>query len=52
MSYIPSHAMPHAYVHDEDEQDAGKCRAASGRPTTALVIGGAVLGFLLFRALR
>lgn len=50
MSYIPSHAMPHAYVHDEE--DAGKRRVANGRPTTAMVIGGAVLGFLLLKALR
>ena len=46
MSYIPSHAMPHAYVHEEEE-------SAPRKPPSALMIaGGALLGFLLYKALR
>ncbi len=49
MSYIPSHAMPHAYVH-EDEDEAARKRQP---PSNALKIaGGALLGYLLYRALR
>jgi hypothetical protein len=51
MSYIPSHAMPHAYVHDEEEE--GRGRKAGAKPSNALLIGGAALvGYLLYRALR
>ncbi len=54
MSYIPSHAMPHTFVHDEDE-DTGERRQRAGDagPSNALKIGGAaLLGYLLYRALR
>lgn len=55
MSYIPSHAMPHAYVHEDDEEGngAGK-RQGAGRPSRGLMLGGAaaLVGYLLYRALR
>ena len=52
MSYIPSHAMPHAYANDEDEDEAARKRRGE-QTTTALKIGGAALvGWLLYRALR
>lgn len=51
MSYIPSHAMPHAYVHEDDSPETRR-RTGPIAPTTALAIGGAVLGYLLFKALR
>ena len=52
MSYIPSHAMPHAYVHDEDEDGEARQRR-DAQASTALKIGGAALvGWLLYRALR
>lgn len=47
MSYIPSHAMPHAYAHDEEEE------SPPPKASSALMIaGGALLGFLLYKALR
>ena len=54
MSYIPSHAMPHAYVHDEDEEGSERRRReGDAGPSNALKIaGGALLGYLLYRALR
>lgn len=51
MSYIPNHAVPHAYVHDEDEEE--RSRKADWKPSNALMLGGAALaGYLLYRALR
>lgn len=50
MSYIPSHAMPHAYAHEEDD---GAGRRASTKSSSALMIGGAALvGYLLYRVFR
>lgn len=50
MSYIPSHAMPHAYAHEEVE---GAGRVAGTKATSTLMIGGAALvGYLLYRAFR
>lgn len=47
MSYIPSHAMPHAYVHEDEETSPER------KPPSALMIaGGALLGLLLYKALR
>lgn len=53
MSYIPSHAMPHAYVHESEDAATPRTRSAIGEKATALMIGGAaLLGYLLFRAVR
>mgnify|MGYP000563051489 CR=1 FL=1 len=53
MSYIPSHAMPHAYVHDEEDDGGARRQTEGARSSNALKIaGGALLGFLLYKALR
>jgi hypothetical protein len=54
MSYIPNHAMPHTYVHDEDgSAPSGSLGSASATPARALKIaGGALVGLLLFKLLR
>jgi len=53
MSSIPNSAMPHAYVHDEDpEAVAGRESDAQSLPPAALLIGGAALGYLLYRIIR
>ena len=59
MSYIPSQAMPHAYVHedadeDENRRDADRNRSAEGpRLSNGVMLGGAVvLTYMLYRALR
>lgn len=53
MSYIPSHAMPHAYVHDEEDGGTARRRSEGAMPSNALMIaGGALLGFLLYKVLR
>jgi hypothetical protein len=49
MSAIPSSAMPHAYVHDDEERE--DTNAGSG-PSKGLLIGGAVAAYLLYRILR
>jgi hypothetical protein len=50
MSYIPSHAMPHAYAHEEDE---GARHRGGAKSSSALMIGGAALvGYLLYRVFR
>lgn len=53
MSSIPNSAMPHAYVHDE-ESEAGSERGSDAQPLppAALLIGGAALGYLLYRIIR
>ena len=45
MSYIPNHAMPHAYVHEEESEPRKQ-------PSALMIAGGALLGYLLFKALR
>lgn len=53
MSSIPNSAMPHAYVHDEDsEAVAGRESEAQPLPRAAWLIGGAALGYLLYRTIR
>jgi hypothetical protein len=53
VSYIPSHAMPHAYVHDDEDETERDRPEAGSRPSNALMLGGAALvGYLLYRALR
>ena len=52
MSYIPSHAMPHAYVHDEDESGESRKRPAGSQPSALMIGGAALLGYLLYRAFR
>lgn len=47
MSYIPSHAMPHAYVHEDEAETAPR-----KGPSALMIAGGALLGFLLYKALR
>ncbi len=49
MSTIPNSAMPHAYAHDEEDEDRSETRAG---PSTGLLIGGAVAAYLLYRILR
>jgi hypothetical protein len=51
MSAIPSSAMPHAFAHDDDDQDARET-SASGAPSKGVLIGGAVAAYLLYRILR
>ena len=51
MSSIPNSAMPHAYVHDEEAEDE-RDAAAQSLPPAALLIGGAALGYLLYRIIR
>lgn len=46
MSYIPSHAMPHTYVHEDKEETPRE------RPNALVIAGAALLGFLLYKALR
>ena len=49
MSTIPNSAMPHAYVHDED-QDKDRAPAL---PSPAVLVAGAVaLIYLIRRGLR
>lgn len=52
MSSIPSSAMPHAYVHEDEDPD----NAVGSRPdwpANAIVIGGAaVVAWLLYRIFR
>lgn len=50
MSSIPNSAMPHAYVHGEEEETKGV--EALALSTTALVFGGAALGYSLYRIIR
>ena len=50
MSTIPSSAMPHAYVHDKDEE---RERTQLALPSPAVLVAGAVaLLYLIRRALR
>lgn len=50
MSTIPNSAMPHAYVHDEDEDQE---RAPFTLPSPAVLVAGAVaVIYLVRRALR
>ena len=49
MSTIPSSAMPHAYAHDEDEDDK---REGGSAPSAGLLIGGAIAAYLLYKVLR
>ena len=50
MSNIPNSAMPHAYAHDDEEQD-DKREVGSG-PSAGLLIGGAIAAYLLYKVLR
>jgi len=54
MSYIPSQAMPHAYVHDEDDtgETARTHRRGEAGPSAGVIIGGAIAGYLLYRLFR
>lgn len=57
MSAIPSSAMPHTFAHEgEDLRDphGGEVEEAEtrGPPTGLLLAGAALVGYLLFRALR
>jgi len=50
MSTIPNSAMPHAYVHNEDQKQE---RAPLALPSPAVLVAGAVaLVYLVRRALR
>ena len=50
MSTIPSSAMPHAYVHDEEDN---RERAPLALPSPAVLVAGAVaLVYLIRRAIR
>ena len=51
MSSIPSSAMPHAYVDEDEAGEAGSKREFS-MPSTGMLIGGAVLAYVLYRVLR
>lgn len=48
MSTIPNSAMPHAYVHVEDE---GR-RPEQAKASSGVLIGGAIAAYLLYRFLR
>ena len=55
MSTIPSSAMPHTFVHEDDEEFGGKnkqANAAASGPSAGTLIGGAVAAYLLYRILR
>lgn len=52
MSTIPNSAMPHAYAHDDEEQDAGRGEVQAAIPSTGMLIGGAIAAYLLYRVLR
>jgi hypothetical protein len=49
MSTIPNSAMPHAYVHDDEEADDDR---RLGAPSAGLLIGGAIAAYLLYKVLR
>jgi hypothetical protein len=48
MSTIPNTAIPHAYAHDDEGDDA----APRPAPSTGMLVGGAVVAYLLYRILR
>lgn len=53
MSYIPNHAMPHAYADDYEEgEEQRRERAPAAQPSALMIGGAALLGYLLYRALR
>lgn len=52
MSNIPSSAMPHAYAHEDDEQEAERGEAQSAMPSAGVLIGGAIAAYLLYKVLR
>ncbi|MGX7951165.1 hypothetical protein ACWPM1_01255 [Tsuneonella sp. HG249] len=51
MSSIPSSAMPHAYTHEDEADEAGS-EIKAAMPSTGVLIGGAVLAYVLYRVLR
>ena len=56
MSYIPSHAMPHTFAHeDEDYREPGERKEPQAEANSSIglkLAGAALAGFLLYRALR
>lgn len=54
MSYIPSHAMPHTYVHEDDRDENGRKRSEGGAnlPTALKLVGAALAGLFVYRVLR
>lgn len=48
MSTIPNSAMPHAYVHDEEEDRIPEHTKA----THGLFVVGAIAAYMLYRVLR
>ncbi len=53
MSSIPNSAMPHKFV-DEDDEEFGDARTPTDMPapSAALLIGGAVAAYVLYRIFR
>lgn len=54
MSAIPSSAMPHTFVHEDDEEfgHPKKGHAEASAPSAGMLIGGAIAAYLLYRVLR
>ena len=56
MSYIPSHAMPHTFAHeDEDYREPGgriEPQPEAGHSMALKLAGAALAGFLVYRVLR
>ncbi|WP_168194206.1 hypothetical protein [Altererythrobacter sp. TH136] len=53
MSAIPSSAMPHAFVQEDDDPSATERVENQGTPSRGLLIGGAaVAAYLLYKVLR
>lgn len=52
MSFIPASAMPHTYVHDEDDS-ARTRRDLTKWPANGVLIGGAAaVAYFLYRIFR
>jgi len=56
MSAIPSSAMPHTFVHEDDEEFSGAKKTDNdtdaSSPSAGMLIGGAIAAYLLYRVLR
>ncbi|HEY6817511.1 MAG TPA: hypothetical protein VI168_18395 [Croceibacterium sp.] len=53
MSNIPSSAMPHAWAHDDaDEEARGERESAPRGPSLAALAGIGALVYLFYRAVR
>lgn len=52
MSNIPNSAIPHAWAHDEAEEDGGKTRSERRAPSLAKIAGIGAVAYLAYRAIR